>query len=235
MPFFASHASCRETPLKETVFHPSAAIGRVYVGRHRNPEVWRIRPLARLRKSGNSWRALPIGATGENRRPRLGKDSQVSASVPDWSREAIRKFWDPGPKLLRAIRRYQTARAKSGVLAAMGAKYWVLNHWFWSQVTQSEIHLHSQIAGGLRLPHPTGIILHPESVIGPNCMIFHQVTLSGPVTLGGHVDIGAGAKILGPLQIGDHVKIGANAVVTGDVPDCATMVGIPARQVGRNT
>jgi serine O-acetyltransferase len=31
----------------------------------------------------------------------------------------------------------------------------------------------------------------------------------GVPIIGGHVDIGAGAKILGPIHIGDHVKIGA--------------------------
>ena len=46
---------------------------------------------------------------------------------------------------------------------------------------------------------------------------------------GGHVDIGAGAKILGPVTIGDHARIGANAVVTSEVPAHATAVGIPTR------
>ena len=45
---------------------------------------------------------------------------------------------------------------------------------------------------------------------------------------GGHVDIGAGAKILGGVVIGDHAKIGANAVVTSDVPAGAVATGIPA-------
>ena len=45
----------------------------------------------------------------------------------------------------------------------------------------------------------------------------------------GHVDIGAGAKIIGSLHIGAHARIGANAVVIDDVPSNATAVGIPAR------
>jgi serine O-acetyltransferase len=54
----------------------------------------------------------------------------------------------------------------------------------------------------------------------------------GAPRIGGHVDIGAGAKILGAVAIGDHAKIGANAVVLNDVPSFATAVGIPARITG---
>ncbi|WP_227444127.1 serine acetyltransferase [Cognatishimia sp. F0-27] len=158
-------------------------------------------------------------------------ETGISAEHPDWSREAIRRFWDPGQKLLRAIRRYQAAKARGARLAS---KYWALNHLFWSTITQSELHLNTRIGGGLRLTHPTGIIVHPDAEIGVNCMIFHQVTLAGPVVLGGHVDVGAGAKLIGPLTVGDHAVIGANAVVTRDVPEGATVAGIPARIISRN-
>ena len=49
----------------------------------------------------------------------------------------------------------------------------------------------------------------------------------------GHVDIGAGAKILGGVRIGRHAKIGANAVVLCDVPERATAVGVPAKVIER--
>jgi serine O-acetyltransferase len=86
------------------------------------------------------------------------------------------------------------------------------------------------------MPHPTGIVIHPDATIGVNCLIFQQVTLGqgsrpGTPRIGGHVDIGAGAKILGGVTIGDHARIGANAVVLDDVPAGASAVGIPARVV----
>lgn len=155
----------------------------------------------------------------------------VSAKEPDWDRERIRGFWDPGRKLLRAIRKYQAEKQRGTVLANTVSKYWVLSHWFWSLITQSEIHLNCNIAGGLLLPHPTGIIIHPACEIGPNCLIFHQVTLAGAVKLGGHCDIGAGAKILGPVKLGRHVQVGANAVVLQDVADGSIVVGVPARPI----
>lgn len=156
----------------------------------------------------------------------------ISASVPDWSREDVRQFWDPGYKLLRAVRRYQKAKARGGLLGGWLSKYWIVVHRFWSVVTQSEIHLCTDIEGGLRLPHPTGIIIHPNAKIGPNCQIFHQVTLTSSVVLGGHVDIGAGAKLIGPLTVGDHAEIGANSVVTKDIEAGTVVAGIPAKVLG---
>jgi serine O-acetyltransferase len=101
----------------------------------------------------------------------------------------------------------------------------------------AQIPLGCRIGGGLRLPHPIGVVIHADAQIGPNCIIFQQVTLAeekglAPV-VGGHVEIGAGAKIIGGVVIGDHAKIGANCVVLRDVPAGATAVGIPARIVMR--
>jgi len=106
-------------------------------------------------------------------------------------------------------------------------------HRFWSVVTGADKPLNCKIGGGLLIPHPNGIVIHPDVEIGPNCLLFQQVTLghapSGLPRLGGHVDVGAGAKIIGAVIIGDHARIGANAVVTQNVPEGATAVGNPAR------
>jgi len=163
-------------------------------------------------------------------------ESIVSAADPDWTREKCRAYWDPSRRLLRAIRCYQRWKS-GGSLLQWFTGYWVLQHRFWSVVTGADIPLNSQLGGGLLLPHPNGIVIHPAAVIGPNCLLFQQVTIGnsgrkpGTPVLGGHVDVGAGAKLLGGITIGDHVKIGANAVVLDDVPSGATAVGIPARVI----
>ena len=162
--------------------------------------------------------------------------SQVSATVPDWERERCKVYWDPGRRLLRSLRMYQSWKARGGLWGPL-AKLWVLSHRFWSAISGTDIPLNSRIGGGLLMPHTNGIVIHPHAEIGPNCLIFQQVTigLGGPIPgaprLGGHVDIGAGAKILGGVVIEDHVKIGANAVVIADVPAYATAVGVPARVI----
>lgn len=149
-------------------------------------------------------------------------------SKPDWTREKPRRFWDPGRKLLLTIRDYQKIPASKNPVTIIRKKLCVLRHRFWSIVTGAEIDLSCNLGGGLLIPHPNGIVIHPDSTIGVNCLIFQQVTLAGAVKLGYHVDIGAGAKLLGPLEIGNNVQIGANAVVTRDVQDGVTVAGVPA-------
>jgi len=157
--------------------------------------------------------------------------------TPDWRREAPRDFWDPSRKLLRAIRSYQNPG--HGPTGWLCRKIAALRYRFWSLVSQADIDPNTRIGGGLLLPHPNGVVIHPLSEIGANCLIFQQVTLGmvdgkkGAPRLGVHVDVGAGAKILGPVSVGDHAVIGANAVVLTDVPAHATAVGVPARIIER--
>jgi serine O-acetyltransferase len=157
--------------------------------------------------------------------------SPVSATEPDWSREELCQWWDPGRQLLKSIRRYQKWQKKGGILAFYFCKLHVLQHRFWSIVTGADIPLNCQISGGLLLTHPNGVVIHPEAYIGCNCLFLQQVTIVAGVKIGGHVDIGAGAKVIRAITIGDHAKIGANAVVLSDVPVGATVVGVPAKVV----
>ncbi len=159
----------------------------------------------------------------------------ISATVPDWSRETPTRFWEPGARLMKAIRDRQRLADRRGPIVRLRAGWCTLRHRFWSVVTGADIPWNCTIGGGLALPHPNGVVIHPEARIGPNCCFFQQVTVGvgGPVpgvpTIGGQVDIGAGARVLGGVRIGDYARIGANAVVLCDVPAGRTAVGVPAR------
>lgn len=161
----------------------------------------------------------------------------VASELPDWTREYKKAFaWDPSRALLASIRNYQRLKSKRTISALILSKVFVLYHRFWSIVTGAEIPINTQIGGGLLIPHPNGIVIHPDVIIGPNCLIFQQVTIGatgsdGVPVIGTHVDIGAGAKILGNVVIEDYVKVGANAVVVKSVAHGKTVVGIPAKEV----
>ncbi|PSF38918.1 serine acetyltransferase [Aphanothece hegewaldii CCALA 016] len=161
--------------------------------------------------------------------------TEISATEADWSREELTKWWDSSRQLLKALRQYQKLQKKQGFFPQIIKRWYVLQHRFWSVVAGADIPINCNIEGGLLMPHPTGIVIHPSAVIGPNCLILQQVTIVGNVQIGGHVDIGAGAKIIRPVKIGNHAKIGANAVVLSDVPDGATAVGIPAKIITKSS
>lgn len=163
----------------------------------------------------------------------------ISATEPDWDRERIQKGkYEPWKRLLAVIRRYQKAQ-EDGEIRLLRPLL-VLQHRFWSCVCGADIPLITKLGGGLIMTHPNGIVIHPQAEVGVNCLILQQVTIGvsdgpGVPSIGGHVDIGAGAKILGNIRIGDHARIGANSVVLQDIPEGATAVGIPAQIIRRNT
>jgi serine O-acetyltransferase len=143
--------------------------------------------------------------------------SDISAEIPDWSREQLTRFWDPGKQLLLSIRRYQYWKTK-GWIGIIPRKIMGIRYRFWSVISGADIALNCRIGGGLLLPHPNGIVISSSAIIGVNCLIFQQVTIGtrrsgGTPVIGGHVDIGAGAKILGSLTIAPHSQVRANAVV----------------------
>lgn len=162
----------------------------------------------------------------------------ISAEVPDWSREA-KAFWSwhPSRSLIASVRAYQKVRHGRGLHHALARWLAMMRHRLWSVVTGAEVPLGCEIGGGLLLPHPNGIVIHPDVKIGPNCLLMQQVTLGtggsspGVPVLVGRVDVGAGAKVLGGVTLGAHCIVGANAVVLQDVQAGATAVGIPARIV----
>lgn len=104
-------------------------------------------------------------------------------------------------------------------------------------LTGIEIHPSAKIGTGFFIDHGMGVVIGETAEIGDYVTLFQGVTLGGTgkergkrhPTLGNHVVVGAGAKILGGIKIGDNVKIGANSVVLKNVPGNSTVIGVPAR------
>lgn len=129
-----------------------------------------------------------------------------------------------------------------------------ISHWLWKRhipffprlisqlarwLTGVEIHPGARIGAGFFIDHGMGVVIGETTEIGDFVTLFQGVTLGGTgkergkrhPTLGNHVVVGAGAKVLGGISIGDNVKIGANAVVLRSVPPNSTVVGNPGRIV----
>ena len=112
--------------------------------------------------------------------------------------------------------------------------------------TGIEIHPGAKIGKNLFIDHGMGVVIGETSEIGNNVTIYHAVTLGGispsidserqrhekrHPTIGNDVVIGSGAQIIGPIKVGNGSRIAANAVVVNDVPEGATMVGVPAKVI----
>ena len=142
-------------------------------------------------------------------------------------------------RLLASIHAFQYHRARRGPWHALMRKVARARHLFWSIVTQSDIEPRATLGRRLMLPHPNGVVIHEDAIVGDDCMIMQQVTIGmigdGEVpTLGNNIYVGAGAKIIGKVTVGDGARIGANAVVTQDVPAGCTAVGVPAKLIQRS-
>ena len=108
--------------------------------------------------------------------------------------------------------------------------------------TGIEIHPGAKIGRRFFIDHGTGVVIGETAEVGDDVLMYHEVTLGGTSlvktkrhpTIGNHVLIGMGAKIVGAITVGDNCKIGANAVVNKDIPPNCTVVGIPGRIVMRD-
>jgi serine O-acetyltransferase len=106
-------------------------------------------------------------------------------------------------------------------------------------LTGVEIHPSAKIGTGFFIDHGMGVVIGETAEIGDYVTLFQGVTLGGTgkergkrhPTLGSHVVVGAGAKILGGITIGDNVKIGANSVVLKNVAANSTVIGVPGRVI----
>ena len=132
-----------------------------------------------------------------------------------------------------------------------------LAHWLWKHgwllaarfishigrvLTGIEIHPGARIGKRLFIDHGMGVVIGETAEIGDDCTLYQGVTLGGTSldrgqkrhpTLGNGVIVSVHAQVLGPFRVGDGARIGAQAVVLSEVPEGATMVGIPAKPVAR--
>lgn len=108
-------------------------------------------------------------------------------------------------------------------------------------LTGIEIHPGATIGQGVFIDHGMGVVIGETAIVGDYCLIYQGVTLGGTgketgkrhPTVGSHVVIGAGAKVLGNIQIGDYARIGAGSIVLRGVPSHCTAVGVPGRNICR--
>jgi serine O-acetyltransferase len=125
--------------------------------------------------------------------------------------------------------------------------FWTRNHLFTGRffsalgrlLTGIEIHPGASIGKRVFIDHGMGVVIGETAEVGDDVLIYQGVVLGGTSlekkkrhpTIGSGVVIGSGAKIIGDIKIGDCSKVGAGSVVLKSVPNGATVVGIPGRNV----
>lgn len=155
-------------------------------------------------------------------------------------------------------KRDPAARSKLEIFLLYPGVHAVIYHrvanWFWRhdirflarwvsqharKKTGIEIHPGATIGRRLVIDHGSGIVIGETAEVGDDCLLYQCVTLGGTgkdtgkrhPTIGNHVMIGSGAKVLGPFKVGDHTRVAANAVVLDEIPPHSTAVGVPAQVV----
>jgi serine O-acetyltransferase len=132
-----------------------------------------------------------------------------------------------------------------------------ISHWLWTRqrafwarllseinrfFTGVEIHPGATIGRRFFIDHGMGVVIGETTEVGDDVLMYKGVVLGGtssePVkrhpTIGDGVVLGTDAVVLGNIVIGEGAKVGSGSVVVRDVPNFATVVGVPGRIVRVN-
>lgn len=74
-----------------------------------------------------------------------------------------------------------------------------------------------------------------DNVIGDHCVFSSSANSSGRTVIEDCCYIGTGAKLREKIKIGKNSIIGMGAAVVKDVDESAVMIGVPAKEVRKNT
>jgi serine O-acetyltransferase len=104
----------------------------------------------------------------------------------------------------------------------------------------------TEIGSGFLFFHSSYIYIGPNVIIGKNCRMSHQNTITpsafyypeasylgkGP-TIGDNLLLGCGASLVGDIVLGDNVKVAMNSTVDESFPNDAVLIGVPAINIGK--
>ncbi len=138
--------------------------------------------------------------------------------------------------MIKDIKKFYGRWRKSGIKTALRRVLWYYD--MLNAVRFGDIRLKFACDINPALPpstsvgHPVGIVIANSAEIGDNVSISQNVTIGSKD--GGYPKICSGATlysgsvVVGDVRVGKNAVVGANAVVIDDVPDGATVGGVPA-------
>jgi sugar O-acyltransferase (sialic acid O-acetyltransferase NeuD family) len=177
------------------------------------------------------WNFLGFVDDGEVREDRLARREAEVVEVSELDPEEVRYVIGIGdPKMREAVAERMTlaafvpatlvhpaasvgsdVRMAEGVVLAAGARV----------TTNVSLERHSQLNVGAVVSH--------DCEAGAFVTFSPGTMVNGECRIGDRAFFGTGAIVTPGLKIGADAKVGAGAVVLEDVPDGATVVGVPAR------
>ena len=102
-----------------------------------------------------------------------------------------------------------------------------------SWMSHVEFHPGTKVGYGLYMGHHMCIVINEGTIIGNNVNISQFLNIgtneNTPAIIGDNVYIGPHVCIVENVHIGNNSTIGAGAVITRDIPENATVAGVPAK------